>query len=398
MPPIRVSVKSSLLTRDEAVLTERSFVLRDTVIFYDPTLSAGDNAGAIAAFKTALTKISFTGGPLDIGIFSDALSATPSWLIKNSAIYNAAVAYSENKSIEDLNFQGIYFNEVIYNNDHLPDDIPPIIKREGSSRFWANVQPPQGYNPGNFNGVGIGIGVIDFGFYDPHGAFIRQIIHNNISGDCSREVRTVDYNLAYPEPYLASIFSLCQQIEKGVEEGIHILNISLGYYNKKNIPNPTLESTITEANKSVIIVCSAGNAKIDLDKHWHWPSNFSSKLICVGSDKTINFWKFSWRCRTNYSNYGSHVHLYENGAHNVDATAFANFPPYQDLLYNNEITHSQLQNDTVHGTSFSSAYVSARIGLDLCLRKRRREDIVAFMKDSSRNKFIIDGLKSNRRS
>jgi len=285
------------------------------------------------------------------------------------------VSITDSQKIQQLKNAGFSLNDLLFslngdNNGGGDDNVTPDpeidLEREGDMRFTAVVDYDSipckelrkcGYDK---DGGTVGIGVIDFGYKDPHYVFIKQIIENRLRRDCTIEV--VDYNLVQSSGF-ASIYSLCCQIQRGIEEKIPILNISLGYYSASGGPNLMLkEHILRAADEGIYIICSAGNQGSNNDVDQHWPSNFSQdrdKVIAVGS-------LFTEESIANYSNFGLAVNGYTKGRYIVDAQAF-NSPDFP-YIYNSIRSQSYPLSENkfpIRGTSFAAGYIARHLALNI---------------------------------
>lgn len=203
----------------------------------------------------------------------------------------------------------------------------------------------------------IQIGIVDFGFGDPHADTIKSIIK---TGD---RFEIHDYNLVASFP-VANTLAICCQIKRAIESGIDILNLSVGYYSIK--ANPLIKKYILEAQKAkILIICSAGNSDNNNSVSPHWPSNFSElknicNVICVSaSQRDPEDPPFK---KTDYANYGKkNVQVYCRGTFpyppNVNVYKQFTFPwgPLDSPISVSYRLHNAI------GTSFATPYITSKI-------------------------------------
>ncbi len=270
------------------------------------------------------------------------------------------------KGQETLPFMSSY-NELKYGDNHGPaegdnqeggSNSNEMVKEESTGIKYKrkkSVWRPKSCNellnsvkPHDPNKIQIGI--IDFGWGDPHTETLKSIIE-----DQSDLIQTHDYSTINSHP-VATISAICCQIARGIKEKMDILNISLGHYSKTE--NKILSRYIQLAGQSgILIVCSAGNSDSDNDIVCHWPSNFAQvhhNVISISSSK----YKPEGRDfeKTRYANYGKRtVDAFCNGAYL--------YPSNVNLVDNhhNDNNHHHTTEQRAkygYGTSFSTAFIS----------------------------------------
>jgi len=164
------------------------------------------------------------------------------------------------------------------------------------NRLWINPQSSDeinnciggtyGYNFVNKSG--------DLSDEHGHGTGVGGLIAENIPED-AEDIWVMPVKV-YSDDTLSSLFHLGCGIQYAIDNDADIINISLGYRGEKSI---ILENALQRAkDKGIIVVTSAGNDTINIDKKDYWPAGFAnsnrfnlSNVLTVGAlDSLADFW------------------------------------------------------------------------------------------------------------
>jgi len=163
------------------------------------------------------------------------------------------------------------------------------------NRLWINPQSSDetnnciggryGYNFVNKSG--------DVSDEHGHGTGVGGLIAENIPEEADIRVMPIK---VYSDDTLSSLFHLGCGIQYAIDNDADIMNISLGYRGEKSV---ILENALQRAkDKGIIVVTSAGNDSINIDKNGYWPAGFansikfklSNVLTVAALDSLTNFW------------------------------------------------------------------------------------------------------------
>jgi len=155
-----------------------------------------------------------------------------------------------------------------------------------------------------------------------HGSSVAEIVLNNTS----KNVCIAGYKVMNSSGSGTNL-AVATGIEKAVEDGVDVINLSLGGA-ENEIISEAVQYAISEG---ITVVCAAGNSK--LDTVHYTPANMSEPIVVGAIDKAGN--------KAYFSNFGESVDFVAPGA---------------DL----ETVFSE---ETIDGTSFSSPYVAAEAAI-----------------------------------
>ena len=106
--------------------------------------------------------------------------------------------------------------------------------------------------------------------------------------------RIIPYNISQGKVILFTYLNLTKAIERGVQDGVGVLSISLGGF----YPIPWLKRAVEKADREgIIVVAAAGNylSLIGLDHFIVWPARYPSVIAVAASDSDGKFWRHSSR-------------------------------------------------------------------------------------------------------
>jgi len=155
-----------------------------------------------------------------------------------------------------------------------------------------------------------------------HGSCVAEIVLNNTS----ENVYIAGYKVMNSSGSGTNL-AVATGIEKAVEDGVDVINLSLGGA-ENEIISEAVQYAISEG---ITVVCAAGNSK--LDTVHYTPANMNEPIVVGAIDKAGN--------KAYFSNFGE----------SVDFVA-----PGEDL-------ETVFKEDTIDGTSFSAPYVAAEAAI-----------------------------------
>ncbi|MBR0414600.1 MAG: S8 family serine peptidase [Clostridia bacterium] len=155
-----------------------------------------------------------------------------------------------------------------------------------------------------------------------HGSSVTEILLNNTS----KNVCIAGYKVMNSSGSGTNL-AVATGIEKAVEDGVDVINLSLGGA-ENEIISEAVQYAISEG---ITVVCAAGNSK--LDTVHYTPANMSEPIVVGAIDKAGN--------KAYFSNFGESVDFVAPGA---------------DL-------ETVFREDTIDGTSFSAPYVAAEAAI-----------------------------------
>jgi len=128
-----------------------------------------------------------------------------------------------------------------------------------------------------------------------HGTGVGGLITENIPDEANIRVMPIKIQ----DNNNGTLFHLGCGIHYAIDNGADLINISIGYKGEKSI---ILENALQRAkDNGIIVVTSAGNDALNIDKEKYWPAGFantddfdlSNVLTVAALDTFDNFWKES---------------------------------------------------------------------------------------------------------
>ncbi|WP_435262907.1 S8 family peptidase [Tenacibaculum sp. nBUS_03] len=129
----------------------------------------------------------------------------------------------------------------------------------------------------------------DNDFYDDyeliHGTKVTYIVNNKLNEDgIPHQILPVK---VCDENGVASYFNILCGLKYALPR-VHIIQMSLGWYNNNVYVNSIFNDLVTEYN-NVLIVTSAGNAGVDNDNVSHYPSSYpQANILAIAASNTEN--------------------------------------------------------------------------------------------------------------
>jgi len=166
-------------------------------------------------------------------------------------------------------------------------------------RLWINPQNSDA--PDNCIGGRYGYNFVDksedVSDKHGHGTAVGGLIAENIPDEANIQVMPV--KVYGDTDTVSTLFHLGCGIHYAIDNGADLINISLGYKGEKS--NMLANALQRAKNEGIIVVASAGNDGINIDKEKYWPAGFanaddfdlSNVLTVAALDESRNFWKDS---------------------------------------------------------------------------------------------------------
>ena len=211
-------------------------------------------------------------------------------------------------------------NEYIANNEILTNTVKVAVIDTGINFNHEMFQCERVVNSG-FNVSGSGV---DNSAQDDagHGSCVAEIVFNNTADNVS----IIGYKVMNKSGNGTNL-AVATGIEKAVEDGVDVINLSLGGAENEVVS----EAVLYAIENGITVICSAGNSK--LDTVHYTPAKMSEPIVVGAIDKAGN--------KAYFSNFGESVDFVAPGA---------------DL-------ESTFSDDLINGTSFSAPYVAAEAAI-----------------------------------
>ncbi len=172
-----------------------------------------------------------------------------------------------------------------------------IAHQDIQGHLWTNTETNDGNNGCTGDIGGHGFNFIhksgDIRDNDEHGTGVGGLIAKTIPSDADIQIMPVK---VFDGDSLGTLFHLGCGIHYAIDNDADIINISLGYKGEKS---SMLENVLQRAeNEGIIVVTSAGNDGLNIDKEKYWPAGFanaddfdlSNVLTVAALDTEDNFW------------------------------------------------------------------------------------------------------------